>query len=203
MHTAWIQAPPLLLFFLPQNKVLHQQLVLLNSISDEELTQTIGVICSSMGSAGLACSTAMNALNSLPLVHRWCLAACLKFKFMSRRHTQKESDKAQTRQTDVVDCDTAIVPPSSTWCSGLTSYPRRPDQLIAATNTHMQSYRPAWADAHGAWETKIALHFCSVNLDNKDDSPRWLWFFFFFFEKKHATYITTRPQSNLEEGCDE
>lgn len=113
MHTARVNARSTTALIFPtiQNKVLHQQLVLLNSISDEELTQTIGVICSSMGSAGLACSTAMNALNSLPLVHRWCLAACLKFKFMSRRHTQKERDKAQTRQTDVVDCDTAIVPP--------------------------------------------------------------------------------------------
>lgn len=74
----------------------YYQLVLLNSISDEELTQTIGVICSSMGGGGLACSTAMNALNSLPLVHRWCLAACLKFKFMSRRHTHTEKKRETT-----------------------------------------------------------------------------------------------------------
>lgn len=71
------------------------QLVLLSSISDEELTQTIGVICSSMGGGGLACSTAMNAPNSLPALHRWCLAACLKFKFMSRRQPRKEKKVAR------------------------------------------------------------------------------------------------------------
>lgn len=90
------------------------QLVLLSSISDEELTQTIGVICSSMGGGGLACSTAMNAPNSLPVLHRWCLAACLKFKFMSRRQPAKERDvvrpRQTDRQTDVVDGDAAIVP---------------------------------------------------------------------------------------------
>lgn len=35
------------------NKVPYYQLLLLNSISDEELSQTIGVICSSMGGGGL------------------------------------------------------------------------------------------------------------------------------------------------------
>lgn len=36
-----------------QKKLPYYQLVLLNSISGEELTQTIGVICSSMGGCGL------------------------------------------------------------------------------------------------------------------------------------------------------
>lgn len=36
-----------------QNKLPFHQLVLLNSISDEKLTQTIGVICSSVGDGGL------------------------------------------------------------------------------------------------------------------------------------------------------
>lgn len=91
------------------------QLVLLSSISDEELTQTIGVICSSMGGGGRACSTAMNAPNSLPVLHRWCLAACLKFKFMSRRLPRKGCGQGQpasqpASQTDVADGDAAIVP---------------------------------------------------------------------------------------------
>lgn len=85
--------------------------------------------------------------------------------------------------------------PSSTWCSGLTSYPRRPGQLIAVTNTHMQNYRPAWADAHGAWRTKIALHFCSLNLDNKDDSPWWLWCIYLIFYKKGKSMLHIKPLS--------
>lgn len=42
----------------------------------------------------------MNAPNSLPVLHRWCLAACLKFKFMSRRQPPKERDVARASQTD-------------------------------------------------------------------------------------------------------
>lgn len=67
-----------------------------------------------MGGGGLACSTAMNTPNSLPVLHRWCLAACLKFKFMSRRQPQKEKDVVRAsqpdRQTGVVDGDAVIVP---------------------------------------------------------------------------------------------
>lgn len=52
-----------------------------------------------MGGGGLACSTAMNAPNSLPVLHRWCLAACLKFKFMSRRQPWKAEDVARASQS--------------------------------------------------------------------------------------------------------
>lgn len=97
-----------------QNK-LPYQLVLLNSISDEELTQTIGVICSSMGGGGLGLHHSYECTEFITPGAQM-VSGCLSQvqvhvqETHTHRARERERDTAQARQTDVVDWDTAIVP---------------------------------------------------------------------------------------------
>lgn len=134
------------------NKVPYYQLLLLNSISDEELSQTIGVICSSMGGGGLGLLRSHECTEFITPGAQM-VSGCLSQVQVHVRdmHAQKQNETTQPRQTDVDDRDTAIVLFHQNDCS----CPRCMGHLITWANTRgsMQTckQRCAFGGAHGEY----------------------------------------------------
>ncbi|MED6292420.1 hypothetical protein CHARACLAT_000086 [Characodon lateralis] len=86
---------------------LYHQLVELNSISDEELTQTIGVICLSMGGGGLGLHRSHECTEfitpSTQMVSGCSVSSSSSRPGDAHKHTNTEQGTAQPRQADVVD----------------------------------------------------------------------------------------------------
>lgn len=127
------------------------QLVLLSSISDEELTQTIGVICSSMGGGGLALLHSHECTEFITRAAQM-VSGCLS---QVQVHVQETSCRetgtwpgpaSQTDRQTLLTRDTAIVPSRGhDAVVNLPSFLRRPGQSIAG----MRESLPMHADVQG------------------------------------------------------
>lgn len=147
------------------NKVPYYQLLLLNSISDEELSQTIGVICSSMGGGGPGLLRSHECTEFITPGAQM-VSGCLSQVQVHVRdmYAQKQNETTQPRQTDVDDRDAAIVLFHQNDCS----CPRCRGHLITWANTQVCKHanRDVHLEVHmvsiAPWQTTVVWQWAST-----------------------------------------